>query len=59
MNESHICELIVDSVLNYLEKIGIEPKRKSLGGTQRRSISLDISSGKIFYTEGDSQSEEL
>ena len=42
-----------------VKKIGIEPKRKSLGGTQRRSVSLDIVTGEILYTEGDSQRKEL
>lgn len=56
---SHICELIVDSVLDYLEKLRIVVQRKSLGGTQRRSVFLDIGSGKVFYTEGDSQRKEL
>lgn len=59
LGEGNISELIVDSALNYLEKLRIVVQRKSLGGTQRRSVSLDISSGKILYTDGDSQRKEL
>ena len=50
---------IVGSVLGYLEKSGIEPKNKKTGGTRRRSVSLNIESGRIFYTEGDDAAKEL
>jgi chemotaxis protein CheD len=59
IGEGSISEEIVSSVLGYLKKLGIEPKNKKTGGTERRSVSLDIESGKIFYTEGDSKTEEL
>jgi chemotaxis protein CheD len=59
LGESPISELIVSSVLDYLKSLGIEPRQQKLGGKQRRSVSLDISSGKIHYTEGDSQIREL
>ncbi|MFH1698902.1 MAG: chemotaxis protein CheD [Candidatus Omnitrophota bacterium] len=59
LGEGNIAELIVNSVLDYLKRLGIKLKQQRLGGTQRRSISLDISSGKIVYTEGDSTGKEL
>lgn len=59
LGENNISEQIADSVLNYLEKLRIVVQRKCLGGIQRRSVSLDIGSGKILYTEGDSQGKEL
>ena len=57
--EGSISGEVVGSVLDYLKKLGIEPKNKKTGGTERRSVSLDIESGKIFYSEGDSMIEEL
>ncbi|MFH1875416.1 MAG: chemotaxis protein CheD [Candidatus Omnitrophota bacterium] len=59
LGESSISELIASSVLDYLRSLGIEPRQQSLGGTQRRSVSFGIGSGKILYTEGDSQEKEL
>ena len=50
---------IVSSVLNYLKRLSIEPKKKKTGGTRRRSVSLDTKSGRIFYSEGDNPIEEL
>ena len=57
--EGSISGEVVGSVLDYLKKLGIEPKNKKTGGTERRSVSLDIESGKIFYSEGDSMLKEL
>ncbi len=59
LGEGTISEEIMGSVLGYLEKLNIEPKNKRLGGRERRSVSLDIVSGRIFYTEGDSAAKEL
>lgn len=59
IGEGSISEEIEGSVLDYLKKLGIEPKNKKTGGTERRSVSLDIESGKVFYTEGDSMMKEL
>lgn len=58
LRESNISEQVVDSVLNYLKKLRIAIKQESLKGTQRRSVSLDMISGKILYTEGDSTKKE-
>ncbi|GAF67912.1 unnamed protein product, partial [marine sediment metagenome] len=59
LGEGGISKEIAGSVLGYLKKIGIEPKKKRIGGAQRRSVSLDIESGKIFYSEGDNMTKEL
>ena len=59
LGEGSISEEVVGSALGYLKKLGIEPRKKRLGGAQRRSVSLDIESGRIFYTEGDSMKKEL
>lgn len=59
LGEGSISKEVLGSALDYLKKLGIEPKKKRIGGTQRRSVSLDIESGRIFYTEADSATEEL
>lgn len=59
LREGNISEEIADSVLGYLKELNIKSKNEIIGGTQRRSVSLDIESGKIFYTEGDSMKKEL
>lgn len=58
LGNGNISELMVNSVLNYLERLRIAAKEKSLGGTQYRSVSLDIASGKILCREGDSIEKE-
>lgn len=50
---------IVNSVLDYLRELGIEIKRQRLGGTQRRSITLNIKTGGVFFTEGDSEEKKF
>jgi chemotaxis protein CheD len=57
--EDSIPKEVVYSILGYLETVGIEPKNKITGGKNYRTASLDIASGKIFYTEGDNVSGEL
>ena len=59
LGEGSISQELTGSVLGYLKKSGIEPKNKKMGGSERRSVSLDIESGKILYSEGDSGLEEL
>ena len=59
IGEGSISGEVVGSVLDYLKKLGIEPKNKKTDGAKRRSVSLDIESGKIFYSEGDSMTKEL
>lgn len=54
-----ICKNNIDSVSNYLKKRNIKIKAKVLGGTERRSITFDISKGDIRYTEGDSTEKLL
>ncbi len=59
LGEGSISEEIAASVLGYLKKAGIKPKKERIRGIERRSVSLDIESGKIFYSEGDSMLKEL
>ena len=43
----------IDGVLNLLKKQNFRIKAKSVGGTERRSASLNIKTGKLDYTVGD------
>ncbi|MDD5438901.1 MAG: chemotaxis protein CheD [Candidatus Omnitrophica bacterium] len=53
-----ICKNNIDSVIKYLNEKKITIRVTALGGTERRSVSFNIASGDICYTEGDS-SEKL
>ncbi len=41
------------SIVELLKKIGIKIRAKSVGGTERRSVSLDVENGNIYYSVGD------
>lgn len=47
-----IHQVIIDSVIELLHKQNIEIKAKSVGGSQRRSISLDVENGSVYYSVG-------
>ena len=59
LGEGDIPKKVLESVLDYLKKTGVEPKAKLAGGTERRSVSLHINTGRIFYTEGNGAVKEL
>lgn len=40
------------SVIDILKKERIKIKAKSVGGTERRSIALDVENGSIYYSVG-------
>ena len=48
-----ICQEIIDSVIELLNKQNIEIKARAIGGTERKSVSLDVEKGTVYYTEGD------
>jgi len=52
-NDDTIAKKNCNSVLQIMKEQKLKIKAKSLGGTQRRSISLDISSGKVNLSVGD------
>ncbi len=54
-----VCQAIVDSVIELLTKQNIEIKATSVGGTKRRSISMDIDTGNVYHTVGDSADKLL
>jgi len=43
----------IDGILNLLKKQNFRIKAKSVGGTERRSATLNIKTGKLGYTVGD------
>lgn len=51
--DGYSAEEALEFIFNYLRKMDIKPRHKRTGGTYRRSLSLDIESGKLFYSEGD------
>lgn len=57
--EDSICKDNIESVLELLEKKRIKVKARAVGGTNRRSVSLDIEGGTVSYTEGDSSEMQL
>ncbi len=54
-----ICKANIESILGLLGKKGLEVRAQAVGGTARRSVSLDVESGKIFYTEGEGNEKVL
>ena len=59
IGEGYVFYELVNSVLDYLRKLGIEIIRQRLGGTQRRSITLNIETGVMLFSEGDSEQKEF
>lgn len=54
-----ICDENIKSTLQLLEETDLTIVGKVLGGAHRRSASLDIEQGIIYYTEGGSSEIEL
>jgi chemotaxis protein CheD len=50
---------IVESILEILGTRYIKPVAQEIGGTERRSCSLDVSCGQVIYTVGNSKSRVL
>lgn len=49
----------IDSVMQWLAVYGIRLSEKALGGQERRTVTLDIANGVIYYTVGDSRKKIL
>jgi len=50
---------IVDSVVEALRKRRVKVVAEELGGTERRSATLDVARGRVSYTIGDSERRAL
>lgn len=57
-NDDTIGKDNIESVVELLRKKRIKIKAEALGGTKRRSVSLDVERGSISYTEAD-ENEKL
>ena len=53
-DDDTICEANIASVTRTLEEMQIAVAARELGGTERRSVSLDVEAAKIICTVGDS-----
>ena len=53
--DDSLVESIINSVIKTIEDLKIPIIASSLGGHERRSASLNISRGELFYTIGDSK----
>jgi len=54
-----ICKDNIESTTELLGKKHIPVRAMVLGGTERKCVSLEVESGSIFYTEGDSKEKLL
>ncbi len=52
-DEEGVCKNIIESVTGILKEKCIRIKAQSLGGTERRSVSLDVDTGMVRYPGGD------
>lgn len=54
-----ICKDNIESTLELLKRKRLRVRAQAVGGTARRSVSLDVEYGIISYTEGDSGEIQL
>lgn len=54
-----ICQANIESATQSLKEKNIPVRAQVVGGTVRRSVSLDVERGIIFYTEGNGSEKEL
>ncbi len=54
-----ICQDNIESVLELLEKNGLKVAAQTLGGTDRRSVWLDVERGIVSFAEGNGSQTEL
>ena len=54
-----ICEDNIKSTLRILKEKGLKVRARALGGTGRKSVSLDIERGTVCYTEGNGPETQL
>jgi len=54
-----ICEDNIESILELLKKKHLKIKAQAVGGTNRRSVSLDIEQGIVYCAEGNGSEKQL
>ena len=54
-----ICNANIESTLELLANKGLKVTAKAVGGTARRSVSLDVEHGIVSYAEGNGGEKQL
>lgn len=54
-----ICQENIASIIEFLNEERIKIGSKAVGGTEKRSVSLDVKNGTIHYTEGNTKEKLL
>ena len=54
-----ICKDNIESTLEFLEKKHLKVRAQAVGGTNRRSVSLDVEHGIVTCSEGDGSEMQL
>ncbi len=54
-----ICRDNIESVLEFCGRRHLKVKAQAVGGTERRSVSLDVEGGIVYYSEGNGSETEL
>jgi chemotaxis protein CheD len=54
-----ICKDNIESTLELLREKGLKVRAQAVGGTSRRSVSLDIECGIVSYSEGNGKEMQL
>lgn len=58
-DDDTICQSNITSVRKILADKNLGVKASGLGGTQRRSVAIDVENGQVEYTEGDGERKLL
>ena len=54
-----ICKDNIESTMQLLREMDLKVRAQALGGTDRKSVSLDVERGIVSYTEGDGPETQL
>ncbi len=58
-DDDTICERNIESVTELLKEKGIPIRACAVGGMERRTVRLDVETGTVTYSEGDSPEKLL
>jgi len=59
IKDDNVCSDNIRSTVELLERKGVRIHGKAVGGTKRRTVSMDVGNGAIYYSEGDGPNEIL
>ena len=54
-----ICQDNITSIVELLDEKQIKIRAKAVGGIDRRSVSLNVENGSLYYTEGNAKEKLL